>query len=733
MLTYNLQKNKTKIAIFIILFYSLFYYSWLIWFTGDEKVKLVVGAILSHLGPLLAAVFVYMNLKRFQGRKRTCWNLLLFSCIGNFLSDIVTKFHVAYWPTGIKYAFPGWGDFLWVISLILYALFLLYTVYEKRAKYQLLYLSIDTFIIMSVFTTISWVFILEKIVFEKNYTYLKMFVSLGYAIGDLGVLLGGILLYLSYRKNFVPCVLFLNLTGLIINQIADAFFLYHMISGTYQFFTLVEPTWAISVLLIGLSSFFETESFEINKENANPSSRGVLKIGQVLLPYISTLLLILLAIVKDSELFSISVGGIVVLFLIVIRQIITILENQTLVNQLQQINLTLENKVRERTIEISLKNKELNDLNLGLEEKVKRRTKELEIIKQKLSESEQRYRSLFQNHPDLIFLFNFQGNSFALNHAADKFLLANGETQVFDSIDPSKDQYFQKAISGEPQYFEKSIYLHDTQKINFQITFVPVMIDQKIVGVFGIYRDITQQRKTEELLRRSEKLSVVSQLAASVAHEIRNPLTSIQGFLKLMEEGIIKKHFTEIIFSELERINFILNEFLTLAKPHQDTNFRETDITKVLNKVIKLMETHANLHGIEIYTQIGTDIPLIECEENQIIQVFINIMKNAIEASKGRGKIFVEIKETIDQQVTIDFVDEGCGIPQDRIHKLGEPFYSNKEKGTGLGLMICFKIVENHKGSIKIQSEVNCGTTITVTLPIKHEQLSQQLKTEAII
>jgi signal transduction histidine kinase len=114
-------------------------------------------------------------------------------------------------------------------------------------------------------------------------------------------------------------------------------------------------------------------------------------------------------------------------------------------------------------------------------------------------------------------------------------------------------------------------------------------------------------------------------------------------------------------------------------------------------------------------------LPTIQCDGNQLKQVFINILKNAIEAMPHGGNIFIETMQAENHSLLINITDEGCGIPQDRISRLGEPFYSLKEKGTGLGLMMCYKIIEEHNGKLHITSELNKGTTVNIRLPIISE------------
>ena len=236
-------------------------------------------------------------------------------------------------------------------------------------------------------------------------------------------------------------------------------------------------------------------------------------------------------------------------------------------------------------------------------------------------------------------------------------------------------------------------------------------------SLITVVNDVTVKNKeTEELIRKSDKLKIVGQMAAGIAHEIRNPLTSIKGFLQLMRNHR-DDEYIKIMLAELERINFIVNEFLVLAKP-QSVEFKEKNIVCLMNNVIKLMETQAALHNVQITTKFEPNLPLIKCEENQLKQVFINISKNAIESMPKGGLLHIQIVKHENNKILIRLKDQGCGISKERLNTLGEPFYTTKEKGTGLGLMVCYKIIENHFGQIKIDSKIEKGTTVEVMLPI---------------
>ncbi|TWM27151.1 Sporulation kinase E [Bacillus paralicheniformis] len=253
-----------------------------------------------------------------------------------------------------------------------------------------------------------------------------------------------------------------------------------------------------------------------------------------------------------------------------------------------------------------------------------------------------------------------------------------------------------------------------------QISLIPVEDSAgNVHQVMLISEDITNQKRSEKMLMKSEMLSAVGQLAAGIAHEIRNPLTSLKGFLQLMiQSKKYQKDYAEVMMSEFIRLEAIINEFLVLAKT-KSTTFDPVQVNSIVEDVCMVLESQAVLNNVRIEKQLSGDLPEILAVSNELKQVFLNILKNAIEAMED-AEGFITIRSYFEKDsVFITFEDQGKGISKDVLEKLGEPFYTTKEKGTGLGLMVTFKIIENHGGSIHFESEEGKGTTVKLKLPIK--------------
>lgn len=247
-------------------------------------------------------------------------------------------------------------------------------------------------------------------------------------------------------------------------------------------------------------------------------------------------------------------------------------------------------------------------------------------------------------------------------------------------------------------------------------TIVPFIDEQgETYQHISIQHDITEKKKTEDMLRKAEKLSMVGELAAGIAHEIRNPMTAIKGFVQLLTETEDGIKYGDTILSEIERINFIVSEFMVFAKPHA-TYFSKCSMPEIVFSVIKLLEPEALLKNVIIHPVIPAEDVFIFGESNQLKQVFLNIIKNAIEAMPSGGEIHISIEET-SKEIKVSIKDTGVGMSEEHIQKLGVPFYTTKSDGNGLGLMVSYKIVHNHRGQIEVSSQVNEGTCFTITFP----------------
>lgn len=359
---------------------------------------------------------------------------------------------------------------------------------------------------------------------------------------------------------------------------------------------------------------------------------------------------------------------------------------------------------------------------------------EQKMADKKLAQSEQRYKSLFKYNPDVVYMIDLHG---VITDLSPHFEVVTGyKTEEFigksilriidEEYRNQAIEIFKHVLKNEEGTTNHEVQLlhKDGSKRIVSCTTVPMIVENQMVGVIGYGQNVTEWKRTEEQLRKAEMLSTLGELAAGVAHEIRNPLTALRGFVQLLHrKDTTDPHYYEIMLNELDRINNIVSELLVLAKPQKIT-FEKEDIRSIVKDVMSLLETQANFHGVEMTKEEEEHLPLIDCEGNQLKQLFINLIKNSFEANASHVK--VEINRKDDTHIVVTVRDNGSGISKERLKHLGEPFFSYKEKGTGLGLTVSYRIIEFHKGSIVFDSKLGEGTTATVTLPISNETRSRK-------
>lgn len=342
----------------------------------------------------------------------------------------------------------------------------------------------------------------------------------------------------------------------------------------------------------------------------------------------------------------------------------------------------------------------------------------IENIKQELRET-------VQGQQGIIFRFYKEDDQFIHTLCEGEFLYRIGLTpeQVigneFHKFFPKETSdfilsYYQRAWAGE----EVVYVVPNLNGYTLLTALRPIRQNGEVVSVIGSCMDVTQLKREEDLQIKSEKLAVVGQLAAGIAHEIRNPLTTIKGFVQLLLCSKLEKKnqvFMELILTEINQLEGITNEFIAVVNP-QVKQFQPKSIKNIIQKATNFLKPQALINDVKFLTELDLVLPIIHCEEDLFKQVFIHIIKNAIEAMPNGGEIHINGRIEQDYLV-IRIADQGCGIPPDRLVRLGEPFFSLKEKGIGLGLMVCNKIMERHQGWIYIQSETGKGTTVEVYIP----------------
>lgn len=240
------------------------------------------------------------------------------------------------------------------------------------------------------------------------------------------------------------------------------------------------------------------------------------------------------------------------------------------------------------------------------------------------------------------------------------------------------------------------------------------------ISIMMLIEKIVVNMKARETMIHSEKLHMISELSASVAHEIRNPLTVTNGFLQLLHTSQtitqMEKKYVEYSLQELERAEQIVSDFLAFAKP-QSENMVYSNLKHEIEYVQNIMIPYANMHQVDIQCTFN-NLLHTHYDKNQIHQCFINLYKNSIEAMKeSGGTLFIDVFEQ-KKQIKIQIKDTGTGMTKEEISQLGKPYYSTKKEGTGLGMLMVYSTIHKLKGKIEVESEKGKGTIFLITIPV---------------
>lgn len=305
-------------------------------------------------------------------------------------------------------------------------------------------------------------------------------------------------------------------------------------------------------------------------------------------------------------------------------------------------------------------------------------------------------------------------------------------------LDKSIEEWF-KLLSFDHPPFDRTL-LDGTTFSNRSLNWTlhnqthELMLDGEVLenngvinGAFVIFRDVSHLMMLEEQIRRSDRLKTIGQIAAGTAHEIRNPLTAIKGFMQLLSKTLVdrdmnKEHeYVNIVLSEIERVNDLVSDFLLLSKPKKMKRM-SLRIGVVLQEILPMIRNEALLHKVIVqYYPDQISLPILGDKE-LLKQVFLNLGKNAIEAMNGGGVLIIRERSQPDEvgKIAVEIRDTGTGIPPSELAKVFDPFFTTKPQGTGLGLSVCHRIVHDLGGSIEVASDKS-GTQFTVRLPYQEE------------
>ena len=321
------------------------------------------------------------------------------------------------------------------------------------------------------------------------------------------------------------------------------------------------------------------------------------------------------------------------------------------------------------------------------------------------------------------------------NKSAERMLRLTGsdpaEKPLWQSVsDDDLSDFFRATLEGEETVHDREFGLEAKSATRLIAVSVSTLVSRgRIEGAIVHMEDITEKRRKEAQLRRAESLASLTTLAAGVAHEIKNPLGSLSIHIQLIRKALIGKDEVEIPFlerhlgvvdEEIDRLNKIVVDFLFAVRP-MDVQLRESDPGELVAGIAEFIRPEAERMGVMVELTLGENLPLVALDVRLMRQAVLNLVKNALAAMPGGGKLRLSA-DRIEDELRISVEDSGMGISEEDLPKIFEPYFTTKENGTGLGLTITFKIVREHDGEISVTSRPGQGSTFIINLPIPQKE-----------
>ncbi len=352
------------------------------------------------------------------------------------------------------------------------------------------------------------------------------------------------------------------------------------------------------------------------------------------------------------------------------------------------------------------------------------------------------YGMILENIDRAVIAFNQEGRTTLFNPAAEALMQRSSRQMI--------NQFYQDLFKGQETLLylakvaleegrsitdDEGLYLHRPNAASLPVNAYAAPIYTKQGhqdGAVMIIRDLSRIKELEGTLRRADRLSILGTLAGGLAHEIKNPLGGIKGAAQLLSmelgEDSSLQDYTRIMIKEAERINFIIEELMDLGNP-RPPEIGDVDLVKILDDIVLLQREAARGQDIKFTLKLDPSIPPVEGDEGLLTRLFLNLIKNARESIDHTGKVMIETRVASNYHITspgrrsspmvdITVSDTGCGIEKAEMDRIFTPYFTTKTKGSGLGLAISQKIIEDHRGLLKIESSPGVGTSMIVSLPL---------------
>ena len=366
-----------------------------------------------------------------------------------------------------------------------------------------------------------------------------------------------------------------------------------------------------------------------------------------------------------------------------------------------------------------------------LAERLKETGRELEERRIDLRNLQSLHRDIVANIPSGIMTLDLHGRIVSFNPTAQKIVGLTAEEiegkgwrdTLFREIARLEGFFSSPAPDFAELSQELEVRRHDGHSVLIGISLTPLKdSDGELLGLVGIFQDLTERRQIEARLRQADRLAAVGQLAAGLAHEVRNPLAAISGSIQLMKEegSAAPPYLLDIVLRESDRLKLVTGQFLDFAYPRQAPE-TQCDLVAVLEETVLLLEKRSDVaSSVDVSFQGVPEPVVVAADPDQLKQVLWNLSLNAIQAMPGGGRLTFDVRRHVSgngaRWAAVELTDTGLGIPSEEVDRIFDPFYTTKPGGTGLGLAIARKIIDNLGGRIEVVSREGDGTTFKVYL-----------------
>ncbi|PSL45100.1 nitrogen fixation/metabolism regulation signal transduction histidine kinase [Salsuginibacillus halophilus] len=377
-------------------------------------------------------------------------------------------------------------------------------------------------------------------------------------------------------------------------------------------------------------------------------------------------------------------------------------------------------------------------------EEVNNLTRTFNYMTQKLEERENAHKkstTILETTDNGVLAFEHQTHHLTtINRKSRELFHIDAEANTKKTVEElmRKNHHFAAFISAvfpndlmqlpEKPHFEISCTLSGEKRwFLVSVSALPLIENQQNQDILLVFNDITDKRQMENELLRAEKLKLIGQLAAGFAHEIRNPLATIHGFMQLMRrrghESALTSEQKEVIVKEIDRVNGIVEELLNIARPESEEEVRAVSVQNLAHELDILYTDAFQEAGMKFNIEFPEDELYVEAHEKKLKQICVNVIHNAKEAMTSGGQLLLTVQRQASGEISLLFQDTGEGMDEETKELAGTPFFTTKERGTGLGMMICHHLLEGMNGSMNVKSEQGKGTTIIIHLPEASNEL----------